>query len=106
MRDDLGGGIGVAQFGDVFCGEGLVHLAGPRPGNDLLGGLFGGVLGQILVGDHDDAVTLDPIDDVECIGRGAAHIGHGLNGRRGVHIRHNGHAGIHLAHGDNVVGGD
>ncbi|MNY60617.1 hypothetical protein D3C86_1971940 [compost metagenome] len=68
MGDDLGRGIGVAKLGNVLGSKGFMHLAGAGPGDDLLVRLLGGVLRQILVGDHDDRVALDAIDDVECVG--------------------------------------
>src|SRR5690554_1305450 len=48
MGDDPGGGVGVAQLGNVFGGEGLVHFTGAGPGDDLLAGSLGGILRQIL----------------------------------------------------------
>src|SRR5690606_23185896 len=106
VGDDLGARIGVAQLGNIFGGEGFVHFTGAGPGDDLFMGLLGGVLRQILIGDHHHRVALDAVDDVEGVGRGAAHIGDRFYGGGGVHIGDDRHAGIAGAHGHDVFGGD
>ncbi len=74
------------------------------------------VLGQMLVGDTQNAVHPQGAHHIHRVGAGAAHIAFGLHFRRGVNIRHHRHAvvlrlelnqilaGDHIRHGASGIG--
>src|SRR5680860_1704321 len=86
MGDDLHAGIGLAIGAQLLAREALMHLAMALPGDDLDIGLCRHPFGEILVGDEDDALGPQRLDDPHRIGRGAADIALGLHLGRSVHI--------------------
>ena len=75
-----------------------VNITEPVPGDDLFLRPLGRIGREIPVGNADHRVFLHRFHDLHDVRRGAADVAFRLDRRRGVHVRHHGHAGILLFH--------
>ncbi len=106
MGDDLDPGGRDPELGELGPGEALVDLAGALPGDDLDVGLGGHPRREVLVGEEDDLVDTERLDDVDRVGGGAADVGFGLHLGRRVDVGDDRRAGMLVAEPGDVVGGD
>ncbi len=106
MGEDPDAGVLATQQPDLLRPEALVHLAVTLPEDDLHVGAAGHVAAQVLVGQEDDPLAAERLDDLDRVGRGAADVRLRLHRRRGVDVGHHRHPRIALAQQAHVGGGD
>ncbi len=106
MGNDHERRVALAIAPQLLTGEALVHLAGAMPGDDLHLGLRRNILREVLVGQEDDSVGAEALDNLERIRRRAADVDLGLHFGSGVDIGDDRHARILTTQQPHVGGGD